>query len=214
VSEQVVATFSESPPRVSEWRRFRRAFFSRRVVLAGFIILGIMAIAAIFCNWIAPYNPYKADLANPLLSPSWQHLLGTDQFGRDTFTRLLYGARTAMVIGFTAIAVAAVIGVTLGVISGYMGGVTSLIVMRLVDTLMAFPLVLLALLVAALLGGGMRNLIIALSVATIPPYARIMNGETLSIKENDYITALRASRASTLRTIVAHIIPNAFAPCR
>jgi peptide/nickel transport system permease protein len=212
VSEQAVATFSESPPRVSEWRRFRKAFFSRKVVLAGLIILGLMVIAAIFCNWLAPYDPYKTDLANALLPPSTQHFLGTDQFGRDTYTRLLYGARTALVIGFASIAIAAVVGVTLGVISGYLGGITSLVVMRIIDTLMSFPLILLALIVAALLGGGMKNLIIALSIATIPPYARIMNGETLSIKENDYVLALRAARAGTFRTIFNHIIPNAFAP--
>jgi peptide/nickel transport system permease protein len=210
VSEQVKVAFSESPPRVSEFQRFRRVFFARKVVIAGFTILGVMLIAAIFCNWLAPYDPYSNDLSITLQPPSSQHWLGTDEFGRDILSRLLYGARTALVIGFASIAIAGAIGITMGVISGYLGGVTSLIVMRIIDTLMAFPLIILALIMAALLGGGMRNLIIALSIATIPPYARILNGETLSIRENDYITSARASRASTFRIILKHIIPNAF----
>jgi peptide/nickel transport system permease protein len=212
VSGEAVIDFSEAPPAVSEWHRFVRVFFQRKVVLAGLVVLAVMAIAAIFCNWLAPYDPYKNDLASALQQPSAQHLLGTDQFGRDTLSRLLYGARTALVIGFASVAISAIIGIILGVLAGYFGGVTSLVIMRIIDTLMAFPLVLLALLLAALLGGGLRNLIIALSIATMPPFARIMNGETLRIKENDYITAARANRASSARIIGRHVIPNAFPP--
>ena len=212
MTEQAVRTFSEAPPVVSEWRRFTRVFLARKVILVGLFILLAMAVMALFCQWLAPYDPYDTELSSALQQPSSQHLLGTDQFGRDTLSRLLYGARTALLVGFASVAIAGTIGVLLGVLAGYFGGVTSLIVMRLIDTLMAFPLVLLALMVAAVLGGGMKNLIIALSIATISPFARIMNGQTLSIKENDYVTALRAARASNLRIIGRHIIPNAFPP--
>jgi peptide/nickel transport system permease protein len=211
VSEEMVAA-AKSPLRVSEWQRFKRVFFARKVVLTGLIILGIMIITAIFCNWLAPYDPYQQDLGNILKSPSLHHLLGTDQFGRDAFSRLLYGSRTALMVGFISVGLAAVVGIAVGVISGYVGGVTSLLLMRVIDALMAIPLVLLALMVAALLGGGLKNVIIALAISTIPPYARVMNGQTLSIKERDYILALRANRTSKLRIIFKHIIPNAFAP--
>lgn len=212
MSKQEVRTFSEAPAVVSEWRRFSRVFFARKVILVGLIILFVMAVMAAFCQWIAPYDPYKTDLASALQQPSSEHWLGTDQFGRDTFSRLLYGARTALVVGFASCAIAAFVGVLLGVLAGYFGGWVSAIIMRFIDTLMAFPLVLLALMVSAVLGGGLLNLIVALSIAGMPPFARIMNGQTLSIKENDYITALRATRASNLRIVGKHVIPNAFAP--
>ena len=113
-------------------------------------------------------------------------------------------------VGFISVSLAAFMGITLGVIAGYFGKLTGLIIMRIIDTMMAFPLILLALMIAALLGGGIKNLILSLAVATIPPYARIMNGQTLSIKEHDYISALRSMGAGHLRIIFTHILPNAF----
>ena len=207
---EMTTVFSEVPPRVTEWQRFRRVFFSRGVVVFGLVVLVSFLLAALFAEWLAPYNPYRQEMGSALQPISGQHLLGTDQFGRDTLSRLIYGSRTALMVGFISVFLAAFMGITLGVIAGYFGKTTGLIIMRFIDTMMPFPLILLALLIAALLGGGMKNLIVALAIATIPPYARIMNGETLSIKENDYILALRSMGSGHARIIFNHILPNAF----
>jgi ABC-type dipeptide/oligopeptide/nickel transport system permease subunit len=204
--------FQEAPPRVSTWRRFRRVFLQRKLVIFGLVVLSLLVFTAIFAESLAPYDPYQGNLRDSLLQPSRQYLLGTDIQGRDTLSRLIFGTRTALLVGFVTVGIAAVVGITLGLVAGHFGGITNLIIMRLMDALMGFPMILLALVIAAVLGGGIHNVIIALSVATIPGYARTMYGLTLSIKENDYIMSQRAMGASNLRTMVAHILPNALPP--
>ena len=204
--------FQEAPPRVSEWRRFRRVFFSRGVVVFGLVILILMFFVAIFATWLAPYDPYQLGAAKSLAQPSWEHPLGSDLLGRDTLSRLIYGSRTALQVGFISVLVAGVIGIPLGVIAGYARGITNAIIMRIMDALLCFPMLILALVLASVLGGGIQNVIIALSVATIPGYARVTCGVTLSIRENDYILAGRAMGASDMRTMLGHILPNAFPP--
>jgi ABC-type dipeptide/oligopeptide/nickel transport system permease subunit len=198
------AGFSEAPPRVNEWRRFVRVFFQRRIVIFGLAVLIILALTAIFANLLAPYNPYKQNLNNILEQPSREHLLGTDAIGRDTLSRLIYGTRTALTVGFVSVSIATVIGVTLGILAGYFGGITNTIIMRFTDILMPFPMIVLALLLAAVLGGGIQNVILALGIATIPGYIRIMCGMALSIKQNDYILATRGMGASHLRIMLRH----------
>ena len=202
----------EVPPRVSEWRRFRRVFFQRKLVLFGLIILTILVLTAIFAPVLTPYSPIRGDLAESLQQPSWKHLLGTDLQGRDTLTRLIYGSRTALAVGFGSVLLAGVIGVTLGLMAGYFGGVTNMVIMRIMDALMGFPMILLALVISAVLGSGLLNVIIALSVATLPGYARVIHGITLSLRENDYILAERAMGASNARAMFRHILPNALPP--
>jgi peptide/nickel transport system permease protein len=204
--------FSEAPPRVTEWRRFVRVFFQRRIVIFGLLVLVILALTAIFAQQLAPYDPYKQNLTHILQQPSREHLLGTDPIGRDTLSRLIYGTRTALTVGFVSVSIATVIGVTLGILAGYFGGVTNMIIMRFTDVLMPFPMIVLALLLAAVLGGGIQNVILALGIATIPGYIRIMCGMALSIKQNDYILATRAMGASHPRIMLRHILPNAIAP--
>jgi peptide/nickel transport system permease protein len=204
--------FTEAPPRISEWRRFRRVFFSRKIVMFGMIVLAVLVLTAIFANWLSPYNPYQPDVSSSLLQPTKEHLLGTDIFGRDTLSRLIYGSRTALAVGFISVGIASVIGIILGVLAGYYGGIINIIIMRAIDALMPFPMIVLALLVAGLLGGGIQNVIIALSIATIPPYTRVTHGLALSIKENDYILAQRSMGSNHLRIMVRHILPNAFPP--
>ena len=204
--------FSETPPRVSEWKRFGRVFFSRGVVLFGLIILLVLLITAIFAPKLAPYDPYKPGVAGSLLQPSLQHPLGTDILGRDTLSRLIYGSRTVLMVGFISVGIASIIGVTLGIVSGYFGGIINMFIMRAMDAFMCFPMILLALVIAAVLGGGIHNVIIALSVAIIPGYARVMHGLTLSIRENDYILAERAMGATNKRTMLIHVLPNALPP--
>jgi len=211
-SDTTSKALSEAPPQVSEWRRFRRVFFQRRMVIFGLFILLILGFTAIFADWLAPYDPYKQDLNNILLQPSKAHLLGTDAIGRDTLSRLIYGTRTALTVGFLAMAISASIGVTLGIIAGYFGGITNIVIMRFTDVLMPFPMIVLALLIAALLGGGIHNVILALGIATVPVYTRVTCGMALSIRENDYIMAERAMGASHMRMIMRHVLPNAFPP--
>jgi peptide/nickel transport system permease protein len=204
--------FSEAPPRVSEWRRFRRVFFSRGVVVFGLVVLLLLVLTAAFASWLAPYDPYKTGTAKPLLQPSREYLLGTDTLGRDTLSRLIYGSRTALMVGFISVGAAAVIGIPLGLIAGYFSGITNVIIMRVMDAILCFPMLLLALVVASVLGGGIWNVIIALSIATIPGYARVTCGVTLSIRENDYILAERAMGSTNMRTVLSHILPNTFPP--
>jgi peptide/nickel transport system permease protein len=207
-----VTSFSEAPPRIGEWRRFTRVFLQRRIVIFGLLVLIILGLVAIFAKQLAPYDPYEQNLTSILQQPSREHLLGTDPIGRDTLSRLIYGTRTALTVGFVSVSIATVIGVTLGLLAGYFGGVTNMIIMRFTDILMPFPMIVLALLIAAILGGGIFNVILALGIATIPGYIRVMCGMTLSIKENDYIIAAKASGASNRRIMFRHVLPNAFAP--
>jgi peptide/nickel transport system permease protein len=203
---------AESATRISEGRRFLRVLSSRGVVVFGTIVIIALIIVAIFAPWIAPYDPYEPDYNNTLLQPTKEHLLGTDTIGRDTLSRIIFGARTSLVIGIITVSCASAIGMILGLIAGYFGGWIYIIIMRFIDALMSFPMILLALVVAALLGGGIKNVIIALSIGLTPGYTRLMCGQALSVKENEYIIAGRALGAGNLRIMFRHIVPNCFSP--
>jgi ABC-type dipeptide/oligopeptide/nickel transport system permease subunit len=157
---------------------------------------------------LTQYNPYIGNLKESLAQPSWHHLLGTDIEGRDTLCRLIYGARTALIVGFVTTLSAAVVGMILGLVAGYVGGILDTVVMRTMDALMGFPMILLALLIDAVLGSGIQNVIIALGVATLPGYARVMYGLTISLKENDYVLAERTIGSDRRRIMLFHILPN------
>jgi len=205
--------FSEAPPRVNEWRRFSRVFFARRLVIFGLLVLFLLVVTAIFAPLLAPYNPYKQDMRSTLQQPNSEHLLGTDSLGRDTLSRLIYGSRTTILVGFATTGFAAVVGVILGLIAGYFSNtIINMIIMRIMDLLISFPMIILALFMAALLGGGIQNVIIALAISTLPGYARVMHGLTLSTKENDYILVEQAMGSSKQRIMLSHILPNALPP--
>ena len=212
VEEKSITGFEEAPPRLSEWRRFRRVFFSRGVVVFGLIVLILLLLVAVFAPWIAPYDPYEMGVGKSLENPNAQRWLGTDVIGRDTLSRLIYGSRTALMVGFISVGIAGIFGIPLGIIAGYLGGFTNSIIMRAMDALLCFPMLILALVLAAVLGGGIPNVIIALSVATLPGYARVACGVTLSIRENDYILSGQAMGSSDIRIMLKHILPNAFPP--
>jgi peptide/nickel transport system permease protein len=203
---------SENPPRVSDFRRFYRVFLRRKVVLFGLIIIMLLIFTAIFASFLAPYNPYEIDMSNRLLQPSWTHLLGTDAHGRDTLSRIIYGTRTSLMVGIITVGIASFFGITLGLIAGYVGGVANTIIMRFIDALMSFPMILLALVIAALLGGGLKNVMIALGIGLLPGYCRVMCGLVLSVKENDYVTAARSIGDNSQRIMLSHILPNCFPP--
>jgi peptide/nickel transport system permease protein len=212
-AETAGATLIETaPPQVSEFRRFVRAFCSRGVVVFGLIIILGFLLTAALANWIAPYDPYKQNLSAALLQPSAEHLLGTDYLGRDTLSRIIYASRNTLMVGVIALGIAAVVGMILGLIAAYFGGWLQSVIMRFIDALMAFPMLVLALIIASLLGGGLKNVMIALGIALIPGYARLMCNEVLSIKENDYIVAGHSIGASNVRLMFRHIVPNALPP--
>jgi peptide/nickel transport system permease protein len=199
-------------PRMSEFRRFTRVFFGRKVVIFGMVIIFLFIMVAIFAPWLAPYDPYQPDLDHVLVMPNSEHLLGTDAVGRDTLSRLIYGSRTSLLVGTSALCIGAIVGLTMGLVAGYFAGIANLIIMRIIDALMSFPMILFALAMAAFLGGGLTNVVIALGVGLIPLYARLMCGQVISIKENEYITASRSIGSSPLRLMLRHIIPNCLPP--
>ena len=207
-----VTEFGEAPPRVSEWRRFRRVFFSRGIVVFGLVILLLLIFIAIFAAVLAPYDPYKPGEGESLLKPSAEHWLGTDLLGRDTLSRLIYGSRIALMVGFLSVTLGGIVGITLGLVAGFSSGFPNMIIMRTMDALMCFPGFLLVLLLAAILGGGIQNVIIALSIGAIPGYARVTCGLTLSLRENDYVLAQKSMGAGNWRVMLRHILPNAFPP--
>jgi peptide/nickel transport system permease protein len=204
--------FQEIAPRVSEMRRFIRVFLKRWVVVLGLVILLLVIITAIFAPFLAPYDPYQIATGGSLEQPSSQHWLGTDRIGRDNLSRVIYGSRIALMVGFVTVTIASVIGISLGMLAGYAGGLSYAIIMRAVDTLMCFPGLILMMFLSAILGNGLRNVIIALSIGTVAGYVRVMCGLTLSLKQNDYIMAEVSIGASNLRTMLKHILPNAFPP--
>ncbi len=211
-AQTTISRCMETPRRTSELRRFIRVFFGRGMVIFGFVIILLVVITALFAPFLAPYDPYELDMKVLLAQPSSAHLLGTDTLGRDTLSRIIYGSRTSLIVGFVAVAFAATIGMSLGLIAGYFGRIINVVIMRFIDAIMSVPMILWAITIAALLGGGITNVVIALGVALIPAYARLMCGQVMTVKQNDYITASHAIGASNLRIMLSHILPNCFPP--
>jgi peptide/nickel transport system permease protein len=201
----------ESPPRVNETKRFLRIFLGRGIVIFGMVIVLLFIIIAVFGPWLAPYPPNDIT-PDRLQTPSWSHWLGTDEFGRDSLSRLIIGSKNSLMVGVVAVGIAAGVGIITGMLAGYYGGLINVVIMRIVDALMSFPMILLALLIAGLLGSGLSNVMIALGVAMIPVYARLMCGQVLAIRENDYVLAARSMGSNNWRLMFRHVMPNSFPP--
>ena len=199
-------------PRVSELRRVFKVMFQRQVVIAGIVITMITIIVAIFAPWIAPYDPIKQDLDAMRQKPSAEHLLGTDEYGRDVLSRLVVGTRISLLVGVVAVCIAGALGMLLGLIAGYFGGWVNAIIMRFIDALLALPPMVLMLAIAALLGGGLKNVLIALGVSMMPTYCRLMCGQILALRSSDYVIAARSIGASNPRVMFQHLLPNSFPP--
>lgn len=208
-AQAVAGEFEVAVPHYSEFHRVVRTFFRRRLAVLGLFFIFVLIFLAIFGPLIAPYDPSKMDLVNILQQPSWQHLLGTDSLGRDTLSRVIYGSRTSLIIGLAAVGLSAVIGETMGLVAGHYGGIVYTIIMRLTDMLMSIPMLLVAFVIAAVLGGGLKNVIIALAVGGLAPQCRMMCGMVLTIKQNDYVVAGRSIGASDVRMMLQHMLPNA-----
>jgi peptide/nickel transport system permease protein len=207
-ADQLVAAV----PHYSEFQRILKVFFGRKLAVIGLFFILLLIVTAIFAPWIAPYPPDEMELLNQLQQPSWTHLLGTDSTGRDTLSRVIYGSRTSLIIGFTAVTISALVGEAMGLTAAQFGGIVFAIIMRFTDALMSIPMMITALVIAMVLGPGMKNVIIALAIGGLAGQCRMMCGMALTIQQNDYITAGRAIGSSDLRMMLRHILPNAFPP--
>lgn len=193
--------------------RSAREFVRRQPLgTVGLVIVIVMLAAGLLAGWIAPYDPEANDFAAMMEAPSWAHLLGTDQFGRDVLSRLVFGARTALLVGFSSAVVGGVIGLVLGVTSAYFGGWFDLVFQRVLDVLMAFPLIILALAVVSVFGTGVTNVIIAITVPLVPRCARVVRASALAVREVPYVDAARALGFSHARIVLRHMVPNVVAP--
>jgi peptide/nickel transport system permease protein len=198
--------------RPSVWSRMLR--FCRRQPLGtfGLALVVIIAVTGIFAEFLAPYNPTANDFGAMTESPSWDHLLGTDQFGRDLLSRIIFGARTALIVGLSSAFVGGTLGLVLGVGSAYFGGMIDMLMQRLFDIVMAFPLIIMALAIVSIFGSGVHNVIIAITIPLIPRCARVVRSAALVIREVPYVDAARACGFSAPRIILRHMVPNVMAP--
>jgi peptide/nickel transport system permease protein len=184
------------------------AFRRNRLAMVGLLFVALLALLAIFAPLASPYNPYIVDLDQQLLPPSLHHWLGTDNFGRDVLTRIIYGARISLVVGLVPSFISLVIGTAMGILSGYVGGRTDFVVMRLADMMIAFPSLLLAMVVMYTLGPDLFNIFIALALVGWAGVARVVRSQTLALKEKEFIEAARANGTTRLTVMAHHIFPN------
>lgn len=190
------------------WGRLRR----NRAAMVGLVIVAVLVFAAIFAPFLAPYNPYVVALDARLQPPDSVHVLGTDELGRDILSRLIFGARVALWVGIVTVCLAALIGISGGLVAGYIGGYWDAIIMRLVDVFLAFPVIILAIAIVAVRGPGLNNVLIALALVYWTSYARVARGTVLLLREEEYAWAARTLGASPLRIMFRHLLPNAVAP--
>jgi peptide/nickel transport system permease protein len=194
------------------WRRFRRS----PSALIGLVIIFVLAIGAIFAPLISAHvDPLAQNLALPVAAPSWQHLAGTDKLGRDIFTRLLFGARLSVEIGFVSVGIALTIGTIIGIVSGFWGGALDSALMGLMDVMLAFPTIILAIAISAILDQRVSDVVklfFAIGIVAIPVYARIARSSVLSVKEMEYVEAARAIGSGTPRLLARYVFPNILAP--
>ncbi|HLN64538.1 MAG TPA: ABC transporter permease [Symbiobacteriaceae bacterium] len=195
-----------------QWVTVLRRLAKHKAAMAGLVILVMLVVLAVLAPAIAPYSPTDGDFASYLQPPGGAHWMGTDDQGRDVFTRVLFGLRLSLVVGLISVSIGAVVGVTLGALAGFKGGWLDNAVMRVMDILLAFPIMLLALAIVIGLGQGLDKAIIAVGIVSIPQYARITRGAVIQVRENDYVQAARATGATELRALLKHIMPNIFAP--
>lgn len=190
------------------WNRYRKSY----TAMIGLFLLIILIIGAVFADQIAPYDYDQQEYSNVLQGISMEHLMGTDNFGRDIFSRVLYGARISLTVGLMSVTMSIVVGGVMGAIAAYYGGAADNVLMRLIDILMAVPPLVLSISVCAALGTGIFNTMIALSISSIPQFARVVRAAVLTVKEQEYIEAARSVGAKTPRLILRHIVPNAMGP--
>ena len=190
------------------WKRLRK----NRLAVAGGVLLVGFVLLALVAPLVAPHDPLAQDLYNRLAAPSLTHPFGTDDFGRDILSRVIYGSRISLRIGGAAVLLALAVGTTIGLTAGYWGGALDQVLMRAMDLMLAFPSILLAIGIVAVLGPGLENAMLAVGIVAVPQYARLVRASALSVREQDYVQAVRALGASDLRILVFAVLPNCLAP--
>ena len=205
--ERVLPPGGDARPPAGVWRRLLR----KPAAVVSLVYLALLVLAAVFAPAIAPLDPEEmyADRYHP---PGGPYLLGTDNLGRDIFSRLVYGSRLSLSVGFIAVGIAVTGGTALGLLAGYFGGRVDQVIMRLVDVMLAFPGILLALVIIAILGSSLANVMIAIGIATMPTFTRLVRGSTLEVKELEYVDAARAAGAGPVKLMLRHILPNVIQP--
>jgi peptide/nickel transport system permease protein len=191
---------------------FLRTFFSNRLAIFGTAVMIIFILMAIFAPVIAPYDPLQQDLVDKFAPPSRAHLLGQDELGRDVLSRVIYGARISLTAGLAAVAIATGVGTIIGVVSGYFGRWPDSVLMRLMDVLLAFPSILLAIVIVSVLGPSLPNAMLAIGIVFIPQIARVVRSAVISVRERDYIEAERALGAGDAQIVFSGVLPNSMAP--
>ena len=189
-----------------------RRFFRNKMAVVGLFIFLFMIIIAIFAPLLAPYDHLQTDLSVSLQTPSTAHWFGTDEFGRDILSRILFGARVSLMVGVVAVGISFSLGTALGLIAGYLGGVWDDVIMRFTDILLAFPSILLAIAIMTGLGRGVGNAMVAIGIVGIPVYARIVRGQVLAVRSQEYVEAAKSIGAGSVRQVLCHILPNVLAP--
>jgi peptide/nickel transport system permease protein len=208
----------------SVWRIAMRRFFRRKIGVTGLVLVTFMILLALFAPLIAPYSPYQDFIGEPeavrwarpcvnwLGCEGQQHLMGLDGNVRDLYSRILHGARVSLPLGFTTVALAILVGAIIGSVAGYVGGWLDNLLMRIMDVVLGFPALILAIAIVFVLGPGIRNTLLAIAIVTLPQYARVMRASVLSVKEVDYVAASEALGASPMRILVTRVVPNALTP--
>ena len=191
---------------------FLRAFFSNRLAIFGTAVLGVFVLMAVFAPYLAPYNPLQQHLPQKFAGPSLAHPFGQDELGRDILSRVIYGARISLTAGLAAVALATVVGTLVGLTAGYLGRWPDSLLMRLMDVLLAFPSILLAIVIVSILGPSLANAMLAVGIVFIPQIARVVRSAVISVRERDYIEAERALGAGDAQIVISGVLPNSMAP--
>ncbi len=205
-------TAGKAPKQRSQWAEVWRRLRRNRMAMFGLAVILIIIFTAIFADVIAPYSYRAQNLRRIAEAPSRDHWLGTDELGRDILSRIIFGTRISLQVGFVAVSISVIAGGFLGAVSGYYGGKLDNVIMRMMDVLLAIPGILLAIAIVSAFGGGLRNVMVAVGISSIPIYARIVKASVISIKEQEFIEAARAVGARDFRIIFKHVLPNAMAP--
>ncbi|MDQ0337942.1 peptide/nickel transport system permease protein [Caldalkalibacillus uzonensis] len=211
------AAQSPHPPKVGHttfrsWKVFFKKLSKNKAAVVGGIMIMILVIIALFPSFFATHNPLEQNLQNKLAKPSAEHWLGTDHLGRDIYSRIIYGTQITLYVGFVSVLIGAFFGVILGIVAGYYGGWIDSLIMRIMDVLLAFPGILLALAIVSALGPDLINVIIAVGIFAVPTFARIVRGSTLAVRKLEYIDAIKALGARDGKIIFQHIMPNVMSP--
>lgn len=211
-SSTALAAFESKRKVRNRYQQMSARLFANRLSVLGAVIILFLLLVAVFGPLFAPYDPLEMVLSDQFMPPSREHWMGTDDFGRDITSRLIYGSRQSLMVGVVSVAIGALVGMTVGLLAGYFGGAFDMLSQRFIDIMLAFPDLLLALAIVAVLGPSLVNVMIAVGVGSIPVYARLIRGQVLSLRQKEYVESAHASGARPGRIIFRHILPNSLSP--